>query len=149
MVGVVGSSPIAPTNFPDAAWSTAEAGPALSDGAPMGLPGADQAEISEQKILSYLLSLKHWAGRSKAAFFRKHGFTPEDWRGFAEALRRHAAENAITSSARTAYGTRYIVDGPLAAPDGTSLNVRTVWFISENSVVPRFATAHPLRRKSR
>jgi hypothetical protein len=149
--------PFAPTSLPPAVAisagvhrgpSTALTGPALS-ALIMELPNADKAEISQAKIVSYLLSLKHWAGRSKAAFFRKHGFTPEDWRGFAEALGRHAVENAVTSTTKTAYGTRYVVDGPLAAPDGTSLNVRSVWFISEKGVVPRFATAHPLRRKSR
>ena len=59
----------------------------------------------------------------------------------------HAIENKVSHSEETAYGARYIVDGLLAAPDGTVLNVRSVWFISHGSTIPRFATAHPLSRR--
>jgi hypothetical protein len=114
----------------------------------MGLPGAERAEIDEAKIVRYLLSPTHRAGRSKAAFFRKHGFTPESWQALAEALRYHAAAGAVTMAEKTPYGMRYVIDGPLAAPDGASLKVRSVWFISENKSVPRFATAHPLKREA-
>jgi hypothetical protein len=112
----------------------------------VGLPNAHEADIPEAKVVRYLLSPTHRAGRSKAAFFGKHGFTGQNWRALAEALRRHAAENAVISAEKTAYGTRYVIDGLLIAPDGASLNVRSVWFINENASVPRFATAHPLRR---
>ncbi len=114
----------------------------------MGLPGAEKAEITQDKIVRYLLSTTHRAGRSKAAFFGKHGFKVEDWQALAEALRAHAAENAVTSVEETLYGTRYVVDGTLSAPDGSGLNVRSVWFINRRTSVPRFATAHPLKRKS-
>jgi len=113
----------------------------------MALPGAEKAEITQDKIVRYLLSTTHRAGRSKAAFFGKHGFRMEEWQRFAEALRRHAAENPVTLIEETLYGTRYVIDGALAAPDGSSLNVRSVWFINRRTSVPRFATAHPLKRK--
>ena len=112
----------------------------------MGLPNADRGEISEAKIVRYLLSPTHRAGRSKAAFFIKHGFAAASWHALAEALRRHATAGTVTAAEKTPYGTRYVVDGLLTAPDGASLNVRSVWFINENASVPRFATAHPLRR---
>jgi hypothetical protein len=114
----------------------------------MGLPDAEKAEIIQDKIVRYLLSTTHRAGRSKAAFFCKHGFKTEDWQALAETLRRHAAENVATLVEETRYGTRYVIDGTLAAPDGSSLNVRSVWFINRGTSVPRFATAHPLKRKS-
>ena len=114
----------------------------------MGLPGADKAEISEAKIVRYLLSPTHSAGFSKAAFFRKHGFAPAHWQVLAEALRRHAGAGTVTAIEKTAYGMRYVVDGLLAAPDGASLNVRSVWFINETTARPQFATAHPLKRKT-
>jgi hypothetical protein len=66
----------------------------------------------------------------------------------ADALRRHAIEGTVAAAEKTAYGTRYVVDGLLLAPDGASLNVRSVWFINEKTAVPRFATAHPLKRKA-
>jgi len=50
-----------------------------------------------------------------------------------------------TGSARNpAYITRYVIDGPLVAPDDTSLNVRSAWFIDLVTQTPRFVTAHPL-----
>ena len=111
------------------------------------LPNGEAAEVPEDKIAGYLLSSTHRAGKSKAAFFGKHGFTAENWQALAAALREHATKNAASRAAETAYGTRYVVDGSLAAPDGTILNVRSVWFINRGTTVPRFATAHPLKRK--
>jgi len=61
----------------------------------------------------------------------------------AETLRRHAAENVATPVEETRYGTRYVIDGTLAAPDGSSLNVRSVWFINRGTSCRGFATAHP------
>jgi hypothetical protein len=114
----------------------------------MGLPGAESAEVSEAKIVRYLLSPTHPTGFSKAAFFRKHGFVEQHWRVLAEALRGHARMGTVVEIETTAHGTRYVVDGLLAAPDGASLNVRSVWFINEKTAVLRFATAHPLKRNT-
>ena len=113
----------------------------------MGLPSADSAEIEEAKILGYLLSSTHDDGQSKAAFFGKHGFSPAQWQLLASALRRHAKTGSLVATKTTAYGPRYVVDGELVAPDGTRLNVRSVWFINERTGRLRFATAHPLKRK--
>lgn len=113
----------------------------------MVLPGVDGAEVDEAKILGYLLSPTHRAGQSKAAFFTKHGFSAEQWQLLAEALRRQAKTGTVSAEKKTAYGMHYVVDGPLIAPDGTRLNVRSVWFINEGTERPRFATAHPLKRK--
>lgn len=114
----------------------------------MGLPGAEKAQISEAKIVRYLLSPTHPAGLSKAGFFRKHGFAPEHWQLLADALRRHAGGGTVIEVEKTAYGTRYVIDGVLVAPDGASLNLRSVWFITGKTAEPRFATAHPLKRKT-
>ena len=52
---------------------------------------------------------------------------------------------SATVPEQTAHGTRYVVDGPLAAPDGSRLNVRSAWYIDpDGGGVPRFVTAHPL-----
>ncbi|MFM8807825.1 MAG: DUF6883 domain-containing protein [Chthoniobacterales bacterium] len=45
---------------------------------------------------------------------------------------------------RKEHGTSYAVDGPLSAPDGSRLQVRSVWFIDSGGDTPRFVTAHPL-----
>ena len=115
----------------------------------MNLPNAGEATIAREKIVEYLLSPTHSAGRSKAAFFAKHGFSAQDWQALAAALRAHAADNELSRVEITAHGTRFVIDGPLGAPDGERLNVRSVWFISRGAAVPRFATAHPLPRTER
>jgi len=112
------------------------------------LPNAEKAEISERKIVRYLLSPTHPTGGSKAAFFGKHGFKVTAWRALAEALRRHAIDNDVAQATQTLYGMRYVIDSVLLAPDGLRLNVRSVWFIRRRESVPRFATAHPLKRES-
>jgi hypothetical protein len=113
----------------------------------MRLPGIDRAEVSETKIVKYLLSATHRAGKSKAAFFMQYGFDPERWEELGRALKQHAMDNEITREERTMFGTRYVIDGLLQAPDGRSLNVRTAWFIDNEGDAPRFITTHPLRRR--
>jgi hypothetical protein len=112
------------------------------------LPDAASAEVPEDKIRKYLLSTTHRSGKSKAAFFLRFGFTAQDWRQLGAALQRHAQENPVAETETTEFGVRYVIDGPLAAPDGTALNVRSVWFINRDAGAPRFATAHPLKRKT-
>jgi hypothetical protein len=67
----------------------------------------------------------------------------------ANALKRHAFKNEVFLEERSVFGTRYVIDGHLQAPDGRSLNVRAAWFIDNEGDAPRFVTAHPLRRRRR
>jgi hypothetical protein len=112
----------------------------------MRLPRADSAIVPERKITHYLLNPAHPAGGSKADFFLRHGFTRAEWRRLAEALFCHARENEVVATEQTPHGTRYVVDGPLVAPDDSGLNVRSAWFIDPTSQTPRFVTAHPRPR---
>ena len=110
----------------------------------MKLPNVQSATVPERKITHYLLNPAHPAGGSKAGFFLRFGFTVAHWQELAEALLRLARENEVVESQPTPHGVRYVVDGPLTAPDGTRLNVRTAWYIHPGSDAPRFVTAHPL-----
>lgn len=110
----------------------------------MKLPNAESAFVPERKITHYLLNPAHPAGGSKAGFFLRFGFTVAEWRQLATALQVHARENEVVETEQTRYGTRYVVEGKLIAPDGTSLNVRTAWYIDVAGGAPRFVTAHPL-----
>ena len=113
----------------------------------MKLPLVDRAEINEAKIVKYLLSTTHRAGKSKATFFMEFRFDPQRWQELAIALKEHAIDNEITREEKTIFGIRYVIEGLLKAPDGRRLNVRTAWFIDDDDEVPRFITAHPLRRR--
>ena len=66
------------------------------------------------------------------------------WERLAHALLRHARENEVVEMEQTRHGIRYALDGPLIAPDGTVLNIRSAWYIYPRSSAPRFVTAHPL-----
>lgn len=112
----------------------------------MKLPNAEQAQVPELKITRYLLHPGHPAGGSKAVFFLSFGFTADSWRLLAAALLQHAREHEVAAVATSPYGTRYAVDGPLPAPSGDILNVRSTWFIDAGGSIPRFVTAHPLPR---
>lgn len=113
----------------------------------MKLPNAHLATVPKRKITHYLLNPAHPAGGSKASFFLRFGFTIADWQRFADALLRHARENEVTTTDETPHGRRFAVEGPLTAPDGSRLNVRSAWYISPGDVAPRFVTALPLRKR--
>jgi len=114
----------------------------------MKLPHGDRLEIPQAKVVQYLLSSTHRAGRGKAGFFSAFGFQMSAWEVLADALRQQARDNLVTLSEGTPFGTRYIVEGPLVAPNGRQLQVRTVWFIDEGGQAPRFVTAYPLKRRT-
>ncbi|MEI9962857.1 MAG: DUF6883 domain-containing protein [Limisphaerales bacterium] len=81
---------------------------------------------------------------AKHGFFLRFGFTVAEWQKLADALLHHARENEILETEQTSHGWRYVVDGKLISPDGTSLNIRSAWYIDAVGGAPRFVTAHPL-----
>ena len=115
----------------------------------MKLPFVDEAEVPRAKIVDYLLDPNHRSGKSKARFFRGHGYAIERWEELAEVLRRHARENEVAKQEATPLGVRQVVEGPLALKDGVIAGIRSVWFIESGERVPRLATAYPLRRPKR
>ncbi len=110
----------------------------------MKVPNAEQAEVAEPKITRYLLDPAHPAGGSKARFFAQFGFGNATWADLAEQLREHVRHHDVVDLRQKEHGMSYAVDGPVNAPDGSRLQIRSVWFIGHGSEVPRFVTAHPL-----
>jgi hypothetical protein len=113
------------------------------------LPGLDSARIPREKITSYLLSLDHPRGRHKAVFFRRMGFTQDNWEQLALALTAHAQETEVVGGEQTPFGKRYALDGTLRGPTGLLRLIRSVWFIEDGDSAPRFVTAYPLQRRRR
>ncbi len=112
----------------------------------MKVPNYQNANVSQRKLVGYLLSISHPHGRHKEAFFRSFGFSPEAWEGLAQALMKHAAEHDLVKIEDSPFGKRYIIEGGLETPDGRSPLVRAVWFIETDESAPRFVTAYPLGR---
>jgi hypothetical protein len=98
-----------------------------------------------KKIVNYLLSETHEAGRDKANFFKRFGFTLEAWEILAQALRQHAVQHEIAKIEPSPFGDRYVIEGFLQTPSVRAPQVRTVWFIDIGETAPRFVTAYPLK----
>ena len=99
-------------------------------------------------MVQYLLSSTHRAGRGKARFFSGLGFRVSAWETLAQALQQHARDNLVLHTEETPFGTRYVIEGSLNAPNGRELQIRAIWFIDTGSVAPRFVTAYPLKRRT-
>lgn len=110
----------------------------------MKLPHLAGAVVPEKKITAYLLSETHRDGRHKAVFFLRFGFAADSWETLAEALREHAADHEVAQIEDSPFGTRYVVEGIMKAPDGRTPAIRSVWFIETGEDTPRLVTAYPL-----
>jgi len=110
----------------------------------MKLPNLEKAFVPPEKITGYLLDVTHDEGSGKALFFLQFGFSLAEWEALAHALLDHAHDHEIVKQEVTLFGTRYIIEGVLKAPNGRAPKVRVVWFISQNETDPRLVTAYPL-----
>lgn len=113
----------------------------------MKVPNLENAEVPAAKIANYLLSESHPDGKHKARFFQAVGFLLDDCGTLEQALLKHLAEHEVAKVEATTFGTRYVVEGIIEAPDGRTPLLRTVWFIRNEEEVPQFVSAYPLRRR--
>ncbi len=100
--------------------------------------------VKAKKISDYLLSAVHPTGRHKARFFGLFGFSRATPETLIQALIAHAGSNEVSVIDRTAFGTRYTIDGALNSPDGRNPRLRVIWFIESDGDIPNFVTAYPL-----
>ena len=107
------------------------------------LPNPEKAYVQRPKITDYLLSSTHEIGKTKAVFFLRFGFSQENWQLLAQALILHTRNSTVIDVTETEFGTKYILEGPLACPDGRTPGIRSVWEIAHGDDAPRFITAHP------
>ena len=112
----------------------------------MKLPNSHLAIIEREKMTKYLLNDAHPDNGGKALFFAGLGFSAEGWLLLAKAFLRLARESEVGVSIESSHGIKYIVDGALITPFGTSPTVRTVWIVDQRSENPRLVTAYPVRR---
>jgi hypothetical protein len=114
----------------------------------MKLPNADNAVVSQKKVLQYLLSERHARGRHKAAFFGGLGFVRHKWQVLAAALKNQAELYEVSELVESEFGTRYVIDGAIEGPNRIRTNVRTVWLVENGENTPRLITAYPRRRST-
>jgi hypothetical protein len=108
------------------------------------LPYRANATIKPEKISGYLLSSSHTAGRHKARFFERFGFSSSAPEVFRASIIEHAGANDVATVDESRFGTRYAVDGALESPDGRNPSARVIWFVEAGGDTPQFVTAYPL-----
>lgn len=95
------------------------------------------------KITGYLLNVRHPVSGAKAKFFLGWGFSPSRPDEFAAAIVAHADTVAMTSATIGRFGSTFVFRGPLAAPNGATPPVRSVWEVAPGEVEGRPVTAYP------
>ena len=107
------------------------------------LPNAEKAIIEAKKLSGYILSSTHPVGRFKAAFFRRLGYSAENWEAFELSLRDLIITQDALELEESRYGKKYIVEGSFAGPSGSTMQIITVWVILKGESAPRFITTYP------
>ena len=107
------------------------------------LPNAEKAVIDSEKLQGYILSFAHPVGRFKAAFFRRLGYSTENWEVFEQHLRDLILSQDVTRIEESRYGQKFIVEGIMVSPAGTKVQIVTVWVILKGESIPRFITVYP------
>ena len=110
----------------------------------MKLPNKEYAFVTKSKIKDYLLSEKHFVGRSKAKFFRLYGFDETNIDKLEKSLIQIAQLYDIKKEETSPHGKKYIIDGKLLTPENRSVMIRTIWIIDKNNDKPRLITAYPI-----
>ena len=108
----------------------------------------NDARVTKEKILDYLLSADHPVGRDKAAFFVSIGYERERWERLRDDLRAVPRQGDRITEQRSPFGVKYVIDGPIRSPSGRRVFVRTVWIADEPEDAPRLVTAYPRKEDS-
>ena len=110
---------------------------------PNCVPGAEEAVAEERKFTEYLLNDDHPIGRGKAKWFKRAGYTTDNWRelrsGFLTQL--PYVESWFVRE-NVAGGLNYEAQITVAAPNG-EIQVRTFWEVHPESGT-RLITAYRL-----
>ena len=99
------------------------------------------AVISERKIREYLLTPR--AEDDKSGFLALAGYSLQTWRELEKDLRHEAEQGDALLIRTTQYGEMYHIKGQLKGPNGTILEVITVWIRLHAGGDTRFVTLVP------
>jgi len=61
--------------------------------------------------------------------------------------KRRNCDITFGHGAKPHFGSKYVIEGSLIAPDGQTVQIRAIWFIEFGTANPRFVTAYPLKGK--
>jgi hypothetical protein len=112
----------------------------------MRVPGADNAVISREKIVDYLLNFDHPEGASKARVLARAGFDAARPEELENALRKqHLTRNARRGKP-SPFGEKYEITEYLTGPEG-SVRATSVWIVRVGEFFPRLITLIPERKE--
>ena len=104
------------------------------------LPNFEKAEISERKLIGYVLNADHPTGSHKARRLRSVlGFEMDHADDVMSQIKNNLPFSEAVAGRLDEHGQRYSVDMTLTDPAG-SATVRTGWIIDANSANPRLTT---------
>jgi hypothetical protein len=109
----------------------------------MELPNRESAYIPREKLTGYLLSETHPVGKAKARLFRRLGYDENNVDRLERELLTIAQCENVNEVDPTVHGVKYAIVGKLTTPLGSTLPIRTIWFIADDDTKPRFITAYP------
>lgn len=110
----------------------------------MKLPNGNNARISKEKLIDYILSETHPVGSAKAKFFRALGFNERNTGQLAKSLLHIAKNNGVKNVKESVYGINYLIEGKIKTPSGKVVTITTVWFVQKEQDRPSFVTAYPV-----
>jgi len=97
---------------------------------------ADKIEISDEKVLDYLLVQKE--KNDKSAFLLKLGYSIENWNELVTDIKNIASHNNAVLQQHTTFGDMYEVRGKLK-----NFGVITIWLLAVDNEKFRFITLYP------
>lgn len=108
---------------------------------------SQDAIISERKIREYLLTCR--TEDDKSGFLALAGYSLQTWRDLERDLRREVEDGDALLIRTTQYGDIYHIRGQLKGPNGTILNVITIWIYLYATGETRFVTLVPDKETGR
>ena len=102
--------------------------------------------VAANKVQDYLLNPDHPIGGAKARFFLSMGYSREHYEQLIADLILHGHSGAVTEEKKSPYGVKFVVDGPLLAPNGREYPLRTVWMEQSPGTFVLLITAQLLDR---
>jgi hypothetical protein len=97
------------------------------------------AIIAEAKFTEYLLIPLPKDDKSK--FLAQAGYTIDNWPELEQDIRTQILTQPATLIETTRYGEKYEICASLAGRNGITLNLRTIWIVTNN--VTKFVTLVP------
>ncbi|MGA9381724.1 MAG: DUF6883 domain-containing protein [Phormidium sp.] len=99
------------------------------------------AIISSAKLTKYLLVLL--PKDDKSQFLAQAGYTIENWQQLEQDLREQILPLEAIQITETEFGVKYRIRGSLISPNGTTIQVITIWIIDSLDRQTKFVTLFP------